>query len=161
MLRVLELEEEQQRIALESARGELARIEQSQEAAKQREQRGRRLIAAGIQTGEIRDRLAGATERNAGARHAAALESKVADQKTEVSAQHERFLTKRVERRQAETLIRGAESEHARVAERRIQQSLDESHLNRVCENDREPAQQPILRAFTLPVRSRRPEEES
>lgn len=132
LLRVLDLEEEQRRLTLESARSELARMQQSREAAAERERRGRRLMVAGMQSGELRDRLAGHTESNAGARHTAALTSRIAGQKIEVLARREKFLSKRIERRQTETLIHEVESEERRMTERRSQQSLDDLHLTRV-----------------------------
>ncbi len=65
LLRIRELEEEQSRLALESALGELNRLEASLAAAVERERRGRRLVKASAQTGELPDRLAGLEETRA------------------------------------------------------------------------------------------------
>jgi hypothetical protein len=131
LLRVLGLEEEQRRIALESAQGELARMERSKIAAKRRELEGRRLVIASAGSGELPDRLAGLEETRIGRRNAAALEQNIADQQTEIVVRRESFLSKRIERRQAETLITAAEKEDAVILERRGQQSLDHWYLNR------------------------------
>lgn len=137
LLRVLDLEEEQKRAALQSAQAELTRMEHSKRAAAERERLGRKLIAAGMLSGELPETLAGMAESNAGARHQASLKSRIAAQKIEISTRRDAFLTKRVERQQLETLIHQAKSEEARVAGRREQQSLDVGYLNRIREKDR------------------------
>jgi hypothetical protein len=105
LLRVLELEEEQKRIALKSAQSDLARLERAMEASEERKRSGRELVAASAYTGELTERLAGIEEVRAGERSAKLLQPRVADQQTLVTAQEEAYLDKRVERRQAEALI--------------------------------------------------------
>lgn len=137
LLRILDLEEEQRRMALDSARGELAGMERSRNAAVERQRAGRRLITAGMQRAELEDTLGGIAENEAGARHQAALDRRIAAQTINVSALREAFLSKRIERQQTETLIREAETEQRRLAERRGQQSLDDGYLNRMREEER------------------------
>lgn len=117
---------------MESAQNDLARMEHSREAASERERRGRRLISDGLRSGDLPGMLAGLVETKTGVRHLAALDLRIAAQKREVSAQRERFLSKRIERQQTETLLRIAESEQAKMAERRGQQSLDDDYLYRI-----------------------------
>ena len=62
LLRIRELEEEQGRIALESAIGDLSQLMNAQAAAVGRGQRGRRLVGSSVVTGEFTDRLAGLEE---------------------------------------------------------------------------------------------------
>ena len=56
LLRVLEIEEEQSRLALESAVGELGILEHSLTATRTRERSGRRLVISSAQSGELPDR---------------------------------------------------------------------------------------------------------
>ncbi|HEX4756925.1 MAG TPA: hypothetical protein VH308_03050 [Terracidiphilus sp.] len=131
LLRVLEIEEEQNRLALESAQGELARLERLLTVAKMRERSGRHLVVASASSGELADRLAGIAETAAAQQRAIALELRIVNAKTDVSTLREAFLSKRVERRQAETLITESEAKDAVISGRRNQQSLDDWYLNR------------------------------
>lgn len=131
LLRVLEIEEEQNRLTLESAQGELARLEHSLTVAKMRERSGRHLVVASASSGELADRLAGIAETAAAQQRVIALEPRIANMRVDVSTLREAFLSKRVERRQAETLITETETKDAVVSGRRNQQSLDDWYLNR------------------------------
>lgn len=125
LLRIRDLEEEQCRLALESALGELANLENALKAAVERERRGRRLVEASARTGELPDRLAGIEETHAADRLFAFIEPRIAAKEEEVVARRQEFLLKRVERRQAETLIQEAEAQEAIETGRRGQQELD------------------------------------
>ena len=131
LLRVLEIEEEQSRAALESALSGLRHLEQALAAAAERDRGGRRRVAASAYTGQLPDRLAGLEETRAAARHATSLVPRIADAKLGLEAAREDFLAKRVERRQAETLIREAEARDAVETTRRAQQALDDWYRNR------------------------------
>ena len=131
LLRVLEIEEEQNRLALESAQSELARLERSLTVARMRERSGRHLVVASASSGELTDRLAGIAETAAAQHHAIALELRIVNAQADVSTLREAFLSKRVERRQAETLITETEAKDAVVSGRRNQHSLDDWYLNR------------------------------
>lgn len=131
LLQLLQLEEEQRREALEAALGELRRLERARALAAERERRGRRLVVASAGSGDGTDRLAGLEETRAGARRCAALMPRIAAAEVEVEARREEFLAKRVERRQAETLVEETEAREARESERRGQQALDDWYLNR------------------------------
>jgi hypothetical protein len=132
LLRVLHLEEEETRRQLESALGDLRRLENSLEAASVRDRGGRRLVSVSAQSGELADRIAGMEESLAAARRTAALKPWIKDAEQEVSARRELYLSKRVERRQAETLVDEAQARDALKDARRTQSSLDEWHLNRL-----------------------------
>jgi len=125
LLRIRDLEEEQNRLALESALGELNRLEGALTATCERDRRGRRLVEAGIRMDQFSDRLAGLEESRSASRHAEALGPRIEDKSEEVIARRQEFLLKRVERRQAETLIRECEAQEAIEANRHGQQVLD------------------------------------
>jgi len=130
LLRVLDLEEEQRRLALESALGELRRLEHARAATMERERRGRLLVTASVHSGEMPDRLAGLEEMCAARRLQAILAPRIAAMETRVAELRGQFLGKRIERRQAETLLREAEARTAVQAGRRAQRSLDDWYLN-------------------------------
>jgi hypothetical protein len=76
LLRIRDLEEEQKRIALEAAMGELHTLENALEAASARNRRGRGLVDASARSGELIDRQAGLVESQAGTRYAAILSAR-------------------------------------------------------------------------------------
>lgn len=131
LLRIRELEEEQCRLRLEAAVGELRRLEHAAEAAAQWDRRGRGLLAASARTGQLTDRLAGIEESRAATRLTSVLTPRIEEEEQEVVALREEFLAKRVERRQAETLIEEAAARDAIEADRRSQQALDDWHGSR------------------------------
>lgn len=132
VLRVRDLEEEQCRLALESALSELSRLEHALIATSDRDRRGRRLIEASAHSGELPDRLAGLEESHAAVRRANALIPRIAEAELDVAELRQLYLDKRIERRQAETLIEEAEARDAVEAERRSQQGLDDWYRNRM-----------------------------
>ncbi len=131
LLGVLELEEEQSRLVLESSIGELRRCEQQLTLARKRERAGRALVFVSAHTGELRDRLAGLEESRSARRSTALLEARILDAESQVIERRQAYLAKRVERRQAETLMQEIESRDAVTAARRGQQALDDWFLNR------------------------------
>jgi flagellar biosynthesis chaperone FliJ len=132
LLRIRDLEEEQCRLALESAMGDLSHLRHAQEASVERGRRGRRLVESSAHSGELTDRLAGLEETRAAGRRALALAPRVADAEQDVASLREEYLASRVERRQAETLIQEAVTRDALDAERRAQQGLDDWFRNRL-----------------------------
>ncbi|MGD0292560.1 MAG: hypothetical protein ABSB30_01775 [Terracidiphilus sp.] len=153
LLRIRELQEEQSRLALESAIGELHRLEHALANTFERGRRGRSLVQASAQTGQLTDRLAGLEETRSAGLHAAALGPRIGNMGEEVTDRREEFLSKRVERRQAETLIRETEAQEAIEAGRRGQQALDDWYSSRLYrdvgkeEIDHEPAVPAVSRS--------------
>jgi flagellar export protein FliJ len=125
LLRVREIEEEQRRLALESAQQELLRLETALAAAGERDRQGRALVTASARSGNLPDRLAGLEESRASKRHLKALSPRIAESEEVVEERREEFLEKRIERRQVETLIEESESREAVEEGRRGQQNLD------------------------------------
>ncbi len=131
LLSVLELEEEQSRLALESSIGGLRRLEQLLTLARKRERGGRQLIVVSAHTGELPDRLAGLEESRAGQRGAVYLEARILATESQVAELRQAYLAKRVERRQAEALIQEIEARDDLISARRGQHALDDWFLNR------------------------------
>jgi hypothetical protein len=132
LLRIRELEEEQSRLVLELALSEFNRLEHALRATIERERRGRSLIGASARTDQLLDRLAGLEETHSAVRHSAALGPRIEAMGDDVAALRREFLGKRVERRQAETLIQETEAEDAIAASRRGQQALDDWYGSRL-----------------------------
>jgi hypothetical protein len=132
LLRVLTIEEEQSRLALESGVGDLRLLERAYSATANQARGGRRLVISSVHSGELPDRLAGIEETQSAQRRAAALEPRIAAAEFNVETLRQAFLAKRVECRQAETLIQETEARDAIVAGRRAQQGLDDWYLNRL-----------------------------
>jgi flagellar export protein FliJ len=132
LLRIRNLEEEQERLALESALGELRQLENALKATVERAHRGRVLVGMSARSGELPDRLAGLEETRAAARHRDVLTPRIADAELDVAALRQEYLARRIERRQAETLIEKTEAQDAVEAGRRGQQALDDWFGNKV-----------------------------
>jgi hypothetical protein len=132
LLEIRGLEEEQSRAALESALGEMNRLKQALAETGARNCRGRRLVETSARTGQLLDRIAGLEEGRAARRQAMALAPQVEALEEQVVTGREAFLAKRVERRQAETLVGEIEALDAAKAGRRGQQALDEWYRSRL-----------------------------
>lgn len=132
LLHIRGLEEEQSRLALESALGEMNRARHALAEAGERDRRGRRLVETSARTGQLLDRLSGLEEGRAASRQAAALLPRIEAMEERVTEEREAFLAKRVERRQTETLLRETEARDAAEAGRRGQQALDEWYRSRL-----------------------------
>ncbi len=131
LVRVLGLEEEFRRRELESAQAQLLQLELAANSAVERERHGRRLIASSVQHEQPQDRLAGLAESRAGILQGIALRQWIEDSSKIVDERRTAFLDKRVERRQAETLVEAAEARETVENDRRTQQSLDDWYLTR------------------------------
>jgi flagellar biosynthesis chaperone FliJ len=132
LLRIRDLEEEQARLALETALGEQHRLEQALASASGRERGGRSLVSASARSGELPDRLAGLEETRAAGRLTVVLTPRLIEADEEVVALREDYLAARVERRQAGTLIEEAKARDALDFDRRSQQGLDDWFRNRL-----------------------------
>jgi len=132
LLRILTIEEEQCRLALESALGELRLFERALSETGNQARNGRRLVRASARSGELPDRLAGIEETHAADRRAAALALRIREARSNVDSLRQEFLDKRVACRQVETLIDEAKAKDAVITARRTQQALDDWYLNRL-----------------------------
>jgi flagellar biosynthesis chaperone FliJ len=132
LLRVLELEEEQYRTQMEAALNDLKRLEKALTSAGDREREGRRLVTQSATTGELTNRVAGLEESRLGGERAAMLKPRIADAEAVAGSQRKKFLGKRVERRQTETVVKKAEVEETLESERRSQRALDDWFLRQI-----------------------------
>ena len=132
LLRIRDLEEEQGKIALETALGELHRLESALTATTARDRRGRRLVESSAHSGQLADRQAGIEEVRTAKRHAELLGPRIESKGEEVAERRQEYLEKRVERRQAETLISETEARDAVESNRRSQQGIDDWYRNRL-----------------------------
>ncbi len=126
LLRVLEIEEEQRKAQMESLARDLRKMVQGLAAAEDRNREGRRLVMASAATGELADRLAGLDESRAALRTAAALRPRIAETEISANVSRQNFLSKRTERRQAETAIEKAAAAEAANVRRRGQREQDD-----------------------------------
>lgn len=136
LVRILHMQEEQSRTVLESAVAALRLLEQAEEGTRTRSRAGRRLVATSALESQIArqlvDRLAGLEEMLAASRMAAVLATPASDARQNVALRREEFLARRVERRQAEALVKNAEADQAAEAGRAGQRALDDWYLNRL-----------------------------
>jgi hypothetical protein len=127
LLHVREMEEEQHRAALESALAELHSLEHALLAARARRLAGQYLLASSIGTPELIDRTAAIVEVQTASRRSSALVPRITAAERDASLLRQAYLEKRIERRQAYTLIEEAEAQQAIESSRSGQQSLDEA----------------------------------
>jgi hypothetical protein len=125
LLAVLETQEEQSRASLEAAVTELRCLEGALQGSEQRDRHGRLLVTTSVETGEFVDRLAGLEEILAAHRHAASLKPKIMEAERRVTSRRNEFLGKRIERRQAETIIEKTEAGDKIETGRRAQRDVD------------------------------------
>jgi hypothetical protein len=129
LLRIRELEQEQHRITLESALGELRLLEKALDRASARERDGRSRFSACVQARELTERHSAQVETTIGSHHTHALEPHIARAEAEAARRRREFLLKRMERRQAETLISATKAADAIEEARQSQQALDDRYL--------------------------------
>jgi flagellar biosynthesis chaperone FliJ len=130
-VRVRELEEEQSMAALEAALNEVRRLEAALETVERRARTGRELIRRAAETGEILDRVIGLAELQGAYQAVESLQDDLEEARARVSAAQEDFLARRVEHRQAKTLVEDALMRARVVQERRNQQETDDWHRAR------------------------------
>ena len=131
ILQVRQMEEDHLKATLETALARLARLVEAENAALERERRGRALLIEGIDSGQLQDRLAGWVEICTAQKSRGALSLKAEEAGEAVRQIRGRYLAKRAERRQLETLIETERTEKARQASRQQQQSLDDRYRMR------------------------------
>jgi cytosine/adenosine deaminase-related metal-dependent hydrolase len=126
LLRVRAIEEEQRRRALDAAVTKLQSLEQARESAMEMEKQGRARVGASVVSRVLADRQAGLVEQECARRRGALVTSRIAMSQAEASERRAEFLAKRVERRQAASLIEDAQARREVEAERQSQRSVDD-----------------------------------
>ncbi len=131
LLHLRKIEEEQCQALVESALGDLRRLQAGLAAAQERERRGRSLVTAGAAADDLVDRLAGLEESTSARRHSSTLAMRIAGAEQSVALRRQELLAKRVERRQVERLVEDAEDDEAVAVGRRAQRETDDWFLGR------------------------------
>ncbi len=138
LLHVRDVEEEQHRLRLESALSELLVLQRARLSANSRARGGRALLVAAVRAAEITDRTAALVECQAGIQCASALALTISVAESNVLHLRETYLQKRLERRQAQTLVEEADVQEAVESGRRGQQVLDAAYGTRKYREQRE-----------------------
>ncbi len=125
LLQLRLLEEDQSRLALESALAELHRLERALESAAERGRNSRELVRRAACTNDLPDRIAGLEEGRAALRQAVSLEGAICKSRLATDSLRENYQSARVERRQVETLLQEARAAADLDTTRRSQQALD------------------------------------
>jgi hypothetical protein len=126
LLGIRKLQEEQERLVLESALKDQRDLEAARNAASQRERQGRALVGESARLDRLEDRQAGVVQATAARRLGWFLAPRIAKAQEKSMRKRQSFLEKRVERRQAETLIEKNAAAEAQDSDRRNQQALDD-----------------------------------
>jgi len=128
LIQLRQIEEERQASVLEASTAQLRQLNEALKQTRIREAAGRGLVEKSIQTGETQDRLAGLAEIASAtrARNIVMRWKHQAEENLEGIRQH--YIAKRIETRQAETLLRAASESEAQEQQRRGQSALDEWH---------------------------------
>ena len=129
LLRVFEIQEETRRRDLAEAQTMLARMGDALTSAGEKAYRGRELLATGLQSNDLNDRVAGHLEIESGELLKAFLQKNVGEMSIIVEQARTGYLDKRVERQQVEELVKAAETLAEIEGDRKIQQSLDDWFL--------------------------------
>ena len=128
-----QIEERNQASLLQSATSELRRLSEARKDVRIREASGRALMMTIVQGEQMQDRVAGAVEAASASRISTVLARRIRDVTEDIARIRDRFVAKRIERRQAETLLSTAVELDALEAQRKSQLALDEWYrmLNR------------------------------
>lgn len=129
--RIRSLEEEQQRAALESVLAEMRQLETALAECAARESHNRQMLLQAALRNDCAGRQSALAEAEAAPRRKRLLNKRLLAVRQAAELLRASFLQKRVERRQAETLVAEADA-GARAAEnRRAQQAADAWHSDR------------------------------
>lgn len=131
VVRIRGLQEEQQRAALEAALAELHQLEAAVAECTVRERHNRRMLEQAAVLNNCADRQSALVELDAARRRNRVLHTRLLAMQNAAELLRAAFLEKRVERRQAETLVAEADARERAVQGRRAQQTLDDGHNDR------------------------------
>jgi hypothetical protein len=126
---IREAEERQRRAQMESALADLRRLENALNCAFKKATQARALVASSVESGEQIDRIAALEEMAAAERQIKILPARIAAAETNVDSIRREFLTKRMERRQVESLLDAACAQETMEVKRKSQSVLDDCHL--------------------------------
>lgn len=128
LLSIRKLEEHQRQVELISAKAELDRLRSMLDRAHRRLRMARSLISASIAGGALEDRLTAIEESTVLDKLTKLLVEKINAADQRLAQARAQFLSKRIERRQVETLLHAAQSQVDNDQRRKSQLALDEWH---------------------------------
>lgn len=128
LLGIRQAEEERSQSEMETAIAELRRIELAQATTHGRGKRARALVASSAQTGDLMDRIAGLLEMKTIERLQRMLLEMVDAARKDAQEKRQELLSRRVARRQVETLVNAKSAEAIADANRKAQAALDDWH---------------------------------
>jgi flagellar export protein FliJ len=128
LLGIRQAEEERSQQELKAAIQELQRLELAHATTHERGKRARTLVASSAQTGEIMDRIAGLQEMATADRLKRMLLKKIDAARKDAQHNRQELLTRRLARRQVETLVDSKSTEARAEANRKTQSTLDDWH---------------------------------
>ena len=131
LLHVRDIEEEQARISLEAALHRFNELQTAAQRVQQRDQEGRRMLISGIEQGDGAERIAGLEESRCAAQQSRHLKPQMEEAEASVSILRRQLMERRLARRQAETILQGADIKAHLESLRRMQQASDERFLDR------------------------------
>jgi hypothetical protein len=131
------VEEQQRHDQLNIALAELRRLQEAAEENRQRMRRARALISSAVRSDTLVDRRAGLEEVALADRRTKWFVEKIRTAEQRCIQAREHYLSKRVERRQLETLLDAERQRAIREESRRSQQQLDEWFRSRSSEERR------------------------
>ena len=126
LLRIRQLEEERAQMNLQTALAELQKLKDTRIASLERGRKGRVLVNASAGSGELSDWFSGLEEIRAAFRLNEMLSARITVAESTIARLREGFMAKRIERRQAETLLEKIEAQNAIKTGRRSQDALDD-----------------------------------
>lgn len=126
LLQLRQAEEEHRKAQLHLAILELSKLQYSLRLAYAQAQRGRALLAESIRTGDMEGRLSGMNEIDGAERRAHFVSAEIRAMEIAVEKLRGEFLAKRMERRQAGSLVESAMVREDLDQKRRSQTALDD-----------------------------------
>jgi hypothetical protein len=128
LLGVRQAEEERSQQEMEATIRELQRLELAHATSRERGKRARTMVASSAQTGEVMDRIAGLQEIAAADRLDRMLLKRIDVARKDAQEKRQELLTRRLARRQVETLVGTKLAEAEAEANRKTQSALDDWH---------------------------------
>ena len=129
---VRKVQERLRRAQMESALARLRLLRNTLMTALESAKHARAMIVSSISSGEQVDRIAALQEITTSERRRKFLQQQIAAAEAEVASMRQEFMSKRIERRQVESLLDAARMRLQIEEKHKIQTALDDWHLSRL-----------------------------
>jgi flagellar export protein FliJ len=126
LLRVRQVQEEESRAVLEKILRELNSLKAALRAASEWECKGRQIVSESMQSGELRDRLAGQVQEHTARQAKAFLAERIAAAEEQADESRQSYRAACIRMRQVSTLIEKVQGEERLYEARRQQNNLDD-----------------------------------